>query len=285
MKTKIISIASAILLSTTLFVACNKNQISETTLITNTEVATPISSTSNCEITGITSSLFTSNNLEDNLKLLGELHNDCLEKYFTSVTQEGLKPNQQPNFDNHLRSTLKNYFEDKGVVLDNGNIYPCVYSGQTGLWDESDYQTNLSSNAQQIVNTVMHLFNDDAVSISALIDSLKALQSKAYLLNDNTEKIIVSSMIVVGINSMEYWEANAIEWRNYFGTDSNGNNPPQIISSSVLKKVGMSDAFGALRGGLGGLGIGGPAGAFGGALVGAGISSCMRAIVYGATGY
>lgn len=237
---------------------------------------------SDCNITGITNTLFSDNDLENNLELLGKLHNDCMTDYFNSVTQQSLQLNDQPNFDNHLRTTLQNFFENKGVILNEGNIYPCVNSAQP-LWGNSDYQTNLSSDAQQIISNVVDLFNDESVDYYDLIQELNSLKSQAYSLNNDTEKTIVLSMIVVGINSTEYWYTHAEDWRNYFG--NSGGLSTLSSKSSVLKKVGLSDAIGAVRGGIGGVALGGPAGIFAGALVGASVNSCVRAIVYGATGY
>lgn len=48
---------------------------------------------SDCNITGITNTLFSDNDLENNLELLGKLHNDCMTDYFNSVTQQSLQLN------------------------------------------------------------------------------------------------------------------------------------------------------------------------------------------------
>ncbi len=263
----------ACLTITIIGIACNKPQI-DNSIPAEFNIGLNFTRGS-CEFTSITTP-FANNNLESNLDLLGRMHNECLENYFTQAQLSGLTKDDQPAFDEHLRNTLKNFNESKGIIINEGGLYSCINSNSV-LYEDDKYQTDFSTESQTIINSVVTLLNDETKTSADYVAGLNSLQILATNLTIEKEKIPILCMIKVSLRSVEYWNAHLNEWVIYFGGKK--------TRMSKLGKIGLSDGIGALRGGILGFVAGGPVTAFAGALCGAGCNSVMRGLMLGFTGH
>jgi hypothetical protein len=281
MKKVIIAFASTLVLSVTLFTACKKEQINEPenrpTSSFKTAVAQEI-----CNPVVNSSPFFSSNNnIDEQIEIAAQLHNDYLEYFFQSAVKGNIKYSSS-NYDTYFRDISKKFFESKGIVLQENSYYSCMKTIDPE--ENIDYlAANFSAQGKEVFQNVLATINSfDQVSQSDFTDKMNSLYVACNSL-ENQESTSLKLMIKVGLKSIEYWVNNIQKWEDYFGNDdkimvTRGTTTHKATNKEILMAAGKADLSGAIKGAVGG-GLGaGPAGAVAGGLVVGGTYSAARII-------
>jgi hypothetical protein len=282
MKTnKIIAIAALVIMGATVFVACKKEKIEEPANRPTSSFKTAVAQET-CS-PGVNSSPFflSNNNIDEQVEVAAQLHNDYLEYFFQSAVKDNVKYSS-PNYDTYFRDISKKFFESKGVVLQENSYYSCM---KTIDPDENiDYlAVNFSAQGKEIFQNVLTTINSfDQISQSDFTNKMNSLYIACNSL-ERQESASLKLMIKVGLRSIEYWENNIQKWENHFGNDdkimvTRGTTTHTATNKEKLMAAGKADLSGAIKGAIsGGLGAG-PAGAVAGGLVVGGTYSAARII-------
>jgi hypothetical protein len=258
MKKLILSVTMLAIATSTIFVACKKGEEKKETNVSLGKS----NSKSNSRLT---------NDLNVYLQSIdnvGIMHNECMDYLFDYTV--ALKANNWTGTTNQLLDSFKvkvlSFYASKGI---NGTPY-------IDLNYQTQIPTTLSTNAQQILNTVYNAINAygaNQISHAQLLNICVSQKSIAFQLADENESYIVGTGCAVAQYSMTYWKENAAKYDQFV---NNPTNFDPCAMSDNQKEVGKADVGGAVGGAIGGV-AGGPAGIITGAATGAAYASFKKA--------
>jgi len=279
-KRNLFSLAAIAVVFVASFAACTKytNQDSSRLEISkNSKPDVKTLSASCAPNTGALPVTITPANQDAVIDAYAALHNDYLNYYFASLSNQTLTfPSSQ--YDEHFRNTAISYFGSNSVYVNNG-YYDCVQSSNPDT-DLSQYRSSFSPSGVVVYDQLCSLVdNYDVDHHSEFVLNLNDLYLTCNTLTGN-EQVTLKFAIKIAINSFTYWKDNGDTWISYYRNNYSGSGGAYAKANNrqLLSNAGKADVSGAIRGAIGG-GLGaGPAGAVAGGLVVAGVSSAASIV-------
>lgn len=233
MKKIMIAITMLVATTTTLFVACKKENMRDSK--SQTETPTPAKKMGGQVYPDLASFIVS-------VDSVGMLHNECMDYLYDSLltvqNSQWIQDSVQVN--NFIKAVTIDFFEQKGI--------DCSSFAGMNMSTLGTIPSNLSNNASTILNAVINAvdaYGNGQISHVQLMGICVQQKELSFQLTDNDERYAIGSSCAVAQYSMTYWKDNA----NKYDDLINGPNPPVVFAmSDNQRRVGKADLKGAILG-------------------------------------